>query len=794
MTIRERLRIIGRTLRGENPTQEIVKEVIKEVKAAEKAIGGGFLNFQQAGLSNQKTVSSKVLQANKGWVYRNTDAIATEVGTIEFELFTTRIVNNEITFNPVTSHAALDALDRFNPFTDASSGFYITESHRLLSGDAFWYVEGRGTNVRGIYVLQPDKVELQFGKVAGSQVIIDGYKFSDSVDGNPVEVEYKANEIIHFKIPNANNPYRGYGKVEAAADDIDLDSFAIEANKQLYRRGLIANFILTTELKITPEQLNQLHAEFKSAYGGVENAFKVPILGSGLKPVTTQLSNRDMQFIDQQTWLRDKITSIWGNNKAAIGITDDVNRANAETSIALWKSSTVRAEMKAICDTLNEFFIPRYGENLILGFKDPVGENETEQIDKAVKLKNGDLVSLNEAREILGYENVEGGDEMGFQRNERQARENAQFNNLPKSLKFVNLKRYLRKSGMYKQLDEYRKLDAIARPIAKQIVKNRNRKQAEPEREHILFTNDKVWAFHQKQLSLVETQEKIFENKVQQFINRVVELAIANVPEEVALMQRKALLPEDELLLQAQIDFAPILADVATLMGQEALKLIEDNGTFIPLNLRPSIEANVRKFTQSMLQTDRDKIIDIIAQGLADGQGVPQIRRQITETFAEFSKTQAERITRTEVIRASNMGAIDAWEQSGVVTSKQWLTAMDDRVDPLCSYMNGKIVDLKGRYFKKGETLEVDDAKTTFNYGSIKEPPLHPNCRCTLLPILRGENAFDADTYLKEKGIEVSIEELESKIDKRTKAYKEIKAKKLELEAYVEELEAYLET
>lgn len=790
MTLKERLWTIGQAIRGKSE----VKEVVKEIKAIEKGIAGSFLNFNPIGLSNQKTVSSKVLEANKGWVYRNTDAIATEVGTIEFELFTTRIVNGQIDFQQIDSHAALDALDRFNEFTDSSSGFYITESHRLLAGDAFWYVFGRGDNVKGIYTLQPDKVELQFGKVASSQRLIDGYVFRDTVDGEPIQQTYKPDEIIHFKIPNAKNPYRGYGKVEAAADAIDTDNYAIEANKQLFLRGMLGALALTTPNKLTNEQLKQMSSEFRSAYQGVENAFKVPILGSDLKPVPLQMTNRDAQFIDQQEWLRDKITSIWGNNKAAIGITDDVNRANAESSIALWKSSTVRAEMKAICDTLNEFFIPRFGDNLILGFKDPVGEDEMVQIEKATKLKDSDVISLNEAREILDYEPVEGGEEMSFQRSERQAQQNAeQFANLPKSLKYVSIKKHLRKSGVFKALDKERKLLEIARPIAEKVVKQRKRKNGEPPREHILFTNEKVWTFHQKQIHLVEAKEKIFENKLIQYIDFLVEKALANLPEEVAAMQQKQLLPEEELIVRAQFDFAPILSDVAVAMGQEALKLIEDDSIYVPTNLRPSIEANVRKFALSMVETDRDKMIDIIAQGIAEGRSIPQIRKQITDTFDEYKKVQANRITRTEVIRASNMGAIDAWEESGVVTGKQWLTAMDDRVDPLCAYMNGKIINLRGKYFNRGETLEVGDAKTNFDYGSIKEPPLHPNCRCTLLPILRGENAFDADEYLKVKGLETDKAELESKIDKRTKEYKQLKERNLELEQYVKELEGLLD-
>lgn len=785
--MRLKIPLLGEITIGEQP---VVKEIIKEVKKAEKAFTGSFLDFNKFSLSDAKTVSSKVLEANKGWVYRNTDAISAEVASIEFELFRVRLVGGEFIYDPIPQNPLLDALDRFNEFTDSSSGFYTTEAHRLLAGDCFWYVDGKGANIKGIYILQPDKVKLEFGEIGKGQRMIDHYEFQDTIDGEPVEETYMPEEILHHKVPNPKNPYRGLGKVEAAADAIDTDTYAIEANKQLFKRGLISNFVLTTANKLTDEQLKQLHAEFKSTFQGVENAFKVPIFGSDLKPTTVQSTNRETQFLEQQAWLRDKITSIWGNNKAAIGITDDVNRANAEESILLWKRSTVRNEMKAITDTINEFLVPRFGTNLLLGFKDPVPEDETEKIDKATTLKNADLISVNEAREMIEMDAVDGGDEMGFQRSERQAKE--QVNTLPKALKHVNMTRFLRKSGLAKQKAEFDALQKVAKPLAEKIVKNRGKVKEQPTQESESFTNEKVWSFHSKQISIVEATETAFEQKVENFIMDLVKRALDNVPEEVASMKNKQLLNEQDEILKAVIDFRPLLTEVALLSGQQALSFIGDEAIYMGGDIRVAIEANVRKFAESMVQTDRDKLIDIIAEGVANGESVPKIRLNILGQFSGFSKMQAERITRTEVIRSSNLGAMDAWKQSGVVLGKQWLTALDDRVDPLCAYMNGKVVGLAKNYFDKGDELTVGDTKVKFDYGSVKVPPLHPNCRCTLLPVLVGQNAFDSETYLRIKGLEIDKEELELKVDKRTKEYKEIVAKELDLEQYVKELEDYI--
>lgn len=676
---------------------------------------GGFLEFGQRPLTDETTVSSKVLKANRGWVYRNNDVIAKEVATIEFELFRVRVVGQEIVYDPILQSPILDLLDRFNEFTAASDGFYITQSHRKLAGDAFWYLDGEGINIDNIYVLPPDKVTIDLGKAEGNQRIIQSYTYKDTIKGEPIEVVYKPEEIIHFKIPNPSNYYRGKSAVEAAAEAIDLDTMAIEANMKLFKRGLIANFMLSTDKSLTPAQLKQLHSEFRNTYGGVSNAYKVPILGGGLKPENLQMSNKDAQYLEQQEWLRDKIASMFGNNKAVLGITNDVNRANADATILQWKRSTIRAEMKGITDTLNEFLVPRFGNNLLLGFKDPVEDDESDDVDVATKKLNAGIININEAREELGYDPVKGGDEYSFERQ-------PQVQEVPKSLKYVNKKHILRRAGVYKTIEEYQDIKKKATPIAKKYLEGKKK----PKKSYKSFSPVQAEKYYFKQIAIVEAAEKLFEDKVLSFINRTIDKALEQVPNEVQDMKNKKLYDVDDLTVEATLDFMPVLMQVAAQAGTEAMNLISSDKPYIPLNIQKQIEKRVKLFAKSMLETDLDKLIGLITNGVTSGQSVPDITNAIRSEFSEYSKMQANRITRTEVLRASNMSAVDAWEQSGVVVGKQWLIAPG--ADEECSVYDGTIVSLKGNFY---ETTKWADG----------DPPIHPNCRCTILPVLEGERS-----------------------------------------------------
>lgn len=768
--------IIGRETKTEQPVQKTVNM---------NTVLGSLVDVPSV-LSNEKTISKKLLEANKEWVYRNNDVIAKEVGAMEFELYSVGLKQGEIVYNQVVQHEILDLLDRFNDTTTKADALYNTESHKNLAGDAFWLLVTNGRAIRSMFLLQPDKVELNIADPTdATDTLVESYTYKDVIDGKSIEKTYRAEDVIHFKHPNPRNMFRGLGKVEAAQDTIDLDNLSIETTRKYFLQGAITNFVLSTEARITEDQLKRIKAELKNAHGGVSNAYKTMILGGGLKPEKLSFSNKEMEMLGSLEWYRDKLMVIFGNTKASLGIIDDVNRASHESSIISWKRNTVKPDMKAICDTLNEFLTPRFGKNLVLGFCDPVPEDRTSKLEEVTKAK--EVTTINERRELLGYDPVEGGDVIPEVESNRRADEMAkQPVQVPKSLRNINLKAVLRRNGIYKQKEMYAEAKKLALPLAKKLLA----KKKDATREHPSFTNDKVWGYWRKQIGIVEVVEQRFKNAVEQFIDAVEKQVILNLEDEVARHKivEKRLLQQEDLVKQAEVDLTPLLMEVAFASGQQAMLLIGIDDPYMAFALRDAVKANVHKFTESMLDTDRDKLIDIITDGVKDGKSVANIRRDIEDAFISIRKVQAERITRTEVIKVSNMAAADAWEQSGVVESKQWLTAEDDRVEPICAAMNGKTIELRGKFFKKGEEF----MGMTFDYSSIKEPPLHPNCRCVLLPVVTNQKSFIPAPILEKTILDKRVKELEAKVDKRSKAYREIKSLRSDDMAYIKSLEKLL--
>lgn len=372
---------------------------------------GGLLQFTQPKLSSDKWVSQKTLDANKEWVYRNNDVIAAEVSKMQFELYKVGIQNGEIVYDEIFSHPLLDLLDHPNDEEVKADALYIIQSHKKLAGDSFWLKVRNGKTVTDLRHLPPQKVQLNLRQPTPEDpTAIESYHYQDVIDGQKIDVVYQPEDIIHFKKPNPNNPFRGLGVVEAMADTIDVDNMTNATTKSYFAKGAITNFVLSTDQKVTPEQLKRLRAELRQDYAGADNAYKTMILGGGLKPEKIAFSNKDMEFLAQLTWYRDKIMSGFGNTLASLGMLDDVNRATHESAMIEWKRVTVKPDMDSLVNTLNEFLVPEFGDNLLLGYTDPIPEDREDLRGEATALFPIGLITRNEARELLDYESVDGGD------------------------------------------------------------------------------------------------------------------------------------------------------------------------------------------------------------------------------------------------------------------------------------------------------------------------------------------------------------------------------------------------
>lgn len=137
------------------------------------------------------------------------------------------------------------------------------------------------------------------------------------------------------------------------------------------------------------------------------------------------------------------------------------------------------------------------------------------------------------------------------------------------------------------------------------------------------------------------------------------------------------------------------------------IRLLDDNGALGLDGVRLNAVWNYRR--------DQEK------RGIAPAT----IEQRVANLVGRYQQERAHTIARHETMLAANAGQEEAWDQAsdkGLIapgTTREWLTAPDERVCPICRPMSGKTAP-------RGQTFDTPA-------GKVLWPPAHVNCRCTLV-------------------------------------------------------------
>jgi uncharacterized protein with gpF-like domain len=132
--------------------------------------------------------------------------------------------------------------------------------------------------------------------------------------------------------------------------------------------------------------------------------------------------------------------------------------------------------------------------------------------------------------------------------------------------------------------------------------------------------------------------------------------------------------------------------------------------------------------TQKILTTAAREATEM---GLSLGWGIPQIADEIrARSQVAISQARANRIARTEVIRASNLGAMTGARSTGLLLDKEWIATADDRTRDTHSAADQQIVHMEENFIVGGWPAMFPAAASLPAEESV-------NCRCTVAFIPR---------------------------------------------------------
>lgn len=201
---------------------------------------------------------------------------------------------------------------------------------------------------------------------------------------------------------------------------------------------------------------------------------------------------------------------------------------------------------------------------------------------------------------------------------------------------------------------------------------------------------------------------------------------------------------DDDALAKAIEDALANIMLTGSVTGLERLGLSVDDmgellGTLGPRNplVAEAARRQAGRIANAVNETTRQAISNAVGDGLEASESTAKIAERVRGVF-DANPARSETIARTESATAYEEGEQLAWEQTGVVEGKQWLLAPGacPYCEAVAKQFEGKTVALADSFFDQGSKIQTASGTMTLDYRDIKGPPLHPNDRCGLVPVL----------------------------------------------------------
>lgn len=291
----------------------------------------------------------------------------------------------------VRRHWALDVWNRPNTFYSRPEFIETCQQHMDLTGEMWWvvgYDERAAKLPMTLWPVRPDRM----APVPHPKLYISHYEYTGP---NGEKIRLEADEVIHIKMPNPDDPYRGLGPVQSLLADLDATRFSAEWNRQFFLNNAEPGGIIRSERRLSDTQLEEFQTRWAESHQGIGNAHRVAVL-ENMDWIERKFTNRDMQFAELRDVSSQVILEAYGMPKFAVGRVDDVNRATADASDAWFAKSITVPRCERIKGALNTRFLPLFGpgsDQLEFDYVTPV-EEDYERANLTLKTRAEAWVAL----------------------------------------------------------------------------------------------------------------------------------------------------------------------------------------------------------------------------------------------------------------------------------------------------------------------------------------------------------------------------------------------------------------
>lgn len=367
---------------------------------------GAGASFSQGGgaISSSGQAQQLAAMTSVGWLFATVNRIAQSIAAQEWKLYRKQGGDRE----EIDKHPAIDLWHSANPFITREDFLETSQQHMELTGEMWWVLVRNGAGIPvEMQVVRPDRMS----PIPHPTDFIQGYQYQIG----PHKVLLDPQDVIFTRNPSPLDPYRGIGVVQSMMVDLGAERAAAQWQENFFRNSAEPGGIIEFPTGLSDQDFERLASRWRWQHQGTANAHRVAILERGTWK-DRKITQTDMQFEQLRRFERDQILGAFGMPLPIMGITESVNRANAEAAEVMYARWLVRPRLLRIRAALNEKLLKLYpdGDSLMFDFVDPVPDNRLELINEGQLGYQHKILTLNEARRRFGEDDWDGpeGDEL----------------------------------------------------------------------------------------------------------------------------------------------------------------------------------------------------------------------------------------------------------------------------------------------------------------------------------------------------------------------------------------------
>lgn len=279
-----------------------------------------------------------------------------------------------------------------NPFQDISTFRRNLITDFLLDGNIFIYFDGVH-----LYHLPAGKMTIH----ASESTYIEKFTFNE-------QVSYKPSEIIHVKDNSFYSIYRGISRLKPALRTMQLMTSMRRFQDNFFSNGAVPGLVLKTPNTLSEKIKERMIQSWNIRYRPDTGGRRPLILDGGLE--IDQIANVNFRELDFQAAIEENEKIIL----KALGVPpimlDSGNNANIRPNMRMYYLETVLPIVRKLNFALERYFGFEVREDVT-----DIPALQPELRDQAQyysALVNTGIISPNEARDHLGFEAVEGYDDL----------------------------------------------------------------------------------------------------------------------------------------------------------------------------------------------------------------------------------------------------------------------------------------------------------------------------------------------------------------------------------------------